>query len=65
MLPKPMLTADQVALLKTDNVVSDAAASEGRTLAGMGISPTTLATILPTYLDRFREHGQYDAHRIA
>ncbi|WP_346900514.1 complex I NDUFA9 subunit family protein [uncultured Roseibium sp.] len=65
MLPKPMLTADQVLLLKTDNVVSEAAASEGRTLTAMGIAPTTLATILPTYLDRFREHGQYDAHRIA
>lgn len=65
MLPKPMLTADQVALLKTDNVVSEAASREGRTLAGMGINPVTLATILPTYLDRFREHGQYDAHRVA
>jgi len=65
MLPKPMLTADQVELLKTDNVVSADAERAGRTLEGMGIKPTSLAAILPTYLDRFREHGQYDAHRAA
>jgi uncharacterized protein YbjT (DUF2867 family) len=64
-LPGAPLTADQVELLKSDNVVSDAAIKEGRTLQGIGISQTTLATILPTYLDRFREHGQYDAHRPA
>ena len=33
-LPKPPLTPDQVELLKTDNVVSDAAKREGRTLEG-------------------------------
>ena len=36
-LPKPLLTPDQVELLKTDNVVSEAAAREGRTLEGLGI----------------------------
>lgn len=65
MLPKPMLTADQVELLKSDNVVSGEAQKAGYTLEGMGIAPTSLAAILPTYLDRFREHGQYDAHRPA
>lgn len=65
LLPGAPLTADQVELLKSDNVVSDAAIKDGRTLDGMGISPATLAAILPTYLDRFREHGQYDAHRAA
>jgi len=39
--------------------------SDGRTLEGIGIAPATIATVLPTYLDRFREHGQYDAHRPA
>jgi NADH dehydrogenase len=61
--PGAPLTADQVELLKSDNVVSDTAKSEGRTLEGIGIAPATLATILPTYLERFRLHGQYDAHR--
>lgn len=63
--PMAPITADQVALLRSDNVVSGAAEQQGRTLAGMGIAPTTLAAILPTYLDRFRTHGQYDAHRPA
>ncbi|MBD8878443.1 complex I NDUFA9 subunit family protein [Roseibium polysiphoniae] len=64
-LPKPLLTADQVELLRSDNIVSEAAAKEERTLEGIGIKPATLAAILPTYLDRFREHGQFDAHRAA
>ncbi|WP_420338973.1 complex I NDUFA9 subunit family protein [Roseibium sp.] len=62
-LPGSPLTADQVELLKKDNLVSEAAISEGRTLSGIGVEPTTLAAILPSYLDRFREHGQYDAHK--
>nr|WP_319385640.1 complex I NDUFA9 subunit family protein [uncultured Roseibium sp.] len=63
LLPGAPLTADQVELLKTDNVVSDAAIKDGRTLEGIGIKPATLASILPTYLERFRQHGQYDAHK--
>ena len=55
----PPLTADQVELLKSDNVVSDAAKSEGRDLAGIGITPTAVETILPTYLVHFRPSGQY------
>ncbi|GCA48271.1 MULTISPECIES: complex I NDUFA9 subunit family protein [Sinorhizobium] len=55
----PPLTADQVVLLKSDNVVSAKAEAEGRTLAGIGIEPTMLESILPTYLVRYRPHGQY------
>ncbi|AWM27388.1 complex I NDUFA9 subunit family protein [Sinorhizobium fredii] len=55
----PPITADQVVLLKSDNVVSAAAEAEGRTLAGIGIEPTLLDSILPTYLVRFRPQGQY------
>lgn len=55
----PPLTADQVVLLKTDNVVSAKAVSEGRTLTGIGINPTMLEPILPTYLVRYRPQGQY------
>lgn len=62
-LPGAPLTLDQVEMLKTDNVVSAAAANEGRTLAGLGIEPRSLAAILPTYLYRYRAHGQYDRHR--
>ncbi|WP_193337632.1 complex I NDUFA9 subunit family protein [Devosia beringensis] len=60
-LPFPaLLTADQVELLSVDNVVSDAAIKDKRTFAGMGIVPTSMDTILPTYLWRFRKHGQFD-----
>lgn len=55
----PPLTEDQVELLKSDNVVSDRATSEGRDLAGMGITPKAVETILPTYLVHFRPSGQY------
>src|SRR5205814_224781 len=42
-LPKPLLTPDQVELLKRDNVVSDAAQREGRTLEALGIAPLAMA----------------------
>lgn len=60
LLPNPLLTVDQVKLLKTDNVVSEAARAEHRTFAGLGIDPTSLAAILPSYLGRFRPSGQFE-----
>jgi uncharacterized protein YbjT (DUF2867 family) len=64
-MPKPLLTPDQVELLKTDNVVSAAAEAEARTLTGLGIEPTTMATIVPSYLWRFRKTGQFRTGRFA
>jgi NADH dehydrogenase len=58
-MPKPLLTRDQVRLLERDNVVSEEAAREGRTLQGLGVTPTALETILPSYLWRFRRTGQF------
>ena len=58
-LPKPLVTRDQITQLERDNVVSEAAQREGRTLQGLGISPTSLETVLPTYLSRFRKAGQF------
>lgn len=59
LLPNPLLTVDQVTLLERDNVVSEEALAEGRTLAAIGITPTPLGAILPTYLWRFRKGGQF------
>ena len=58
--PPPMtLTGDQVELLRTDNVVSDAAKAQGRTLPGIGIEPEPIEAIVPSYLWRFRKAGQF------
>jgi NADH dehydrogenase len=55
LLPHPPLTPDQVEMLKRDNVVSSGAL----TLATLGITPTAVESILPSYLDRFRRGGWY------
>ena len=56
LLPNPPLTPDQVELLKRDNVVSSGAL----TLAALGIAPTAVEGVLPSYLDRFRRGGWYE-----
>jgi NADH dehydrogenase len=53
------LTPDQVELLRSDNVVSDAAKAAGLTLEGLGITPDSLEAIAPQYLWRFRPSGQF------
>jgi uncharacterized protein YbjT (DUF2867 family) len=63
LLPKPLLTPDQVKLLKVDNVVSPEAERERRTLPALGIAPTTIAAVVPTYLWRFRKHGQFERRK--
>lgn len=55
LLPNPLLTPDQVESLKTDNVAG--AGNPG--LADLGIAPTSLDTILPTYLARYRPGGRF------
>ena len=54
LLPPP-LTADQVELLRSDNVVSAGAL----TLADLGVEPTAVEAIVPSYLFRYRKGGQY------
>ncbi len=60
LLPKPMLTRDQVLLLKADNVVSKAAVAEHRVLQSLGITPTAVESVVPGYLWRFRKSGQFE-----
>jgi NADH dehydrogenase len=58
--PGPLkLTPDQVTLLRSDNVVSDASKAAGLTLDGMGIAADSLEAIAPQYLWRFRAAGQF------
>lgn len=59
LLPNPLLTKDQVLQLREHNIVSDQAARENRTLAGLAIQPQSIGTILPSYLWRFRAAGQF------
>jgi hypothetical protein len=55
MIPPPPITTDQLALLKSDNVVSPGALG----LADLGVHATALEPIIPTYLYRYRKGGQY------
>ncbi len=59
-----LITRDQVELLRHDNVVSQAAIDEGRTLPGMGIEPTSYGAVVPGYLWRYRKSGQFDTARV-
>jgi len=52
-----ILTGDQVKSLRLDNVVSPGA----RTLADLGIAPTSFGGVIPEYLWRYRPSGQYAA----
>jgi Predicted nucleoside-diphosphate-sugar epimerases len=54
----PLLTVDQVRLLKTDNVVQPGAF----TLADLGIEPKAVEDIVPGYLWRFHPKGQFRGH---
>jgi uncharacterized protein YbjT (DUF2867 family) len=65
MLPGKLLTRDQVELLKSDNVVSELAQKEGRTLQGLGIDPQSVQAIVPSYLYRFRKAGQFERGKAA
>lgn len=56
LLPAPLLTPDQVRLLRNDNVVKPGAL----TLADLGITPTSVEAEVPAYLWRFRPKGQYE-----
>ena len=52
---EPILTSDQALLLRRDNVVGEGAAG----LEALGIEPTSVESIVPTYLWRYRRGGQF------
>lgn len=51
----PPVTTDQLRLLRLDNVMTPGAPG----LAELGISPTALEAVLPTYLWKYRDGGQF------
>ena len=55
MMPNPLLTPDQVEMLKYNNIVS----GEYPTLQDLGISGKNIHSILPKYIYRFRTGGQF------
>jgi NADH dehydrogenase len=55
LMPVPLLTRDQVKLLKHDNVVG----RDALTLEDLGIAPTAVELIIPTYLERYRPGGRF------
>ena len=52
---KPFLTRDQVKNLKVDNVVAEDAAG----FEAFDIKPSTIEAIVPSYLAKYRKHGQF------
>jgi uncharacterized protein YbjT (DUF2867 family) len=51
--PRPLLTRDQVRMLRHDSVATPGAPG----LAELDVAPTALELILPSYLERFRRPG--------
>ena len=60
-LPNPPLTRDQLRLLRSDTVAHAGAPG----LAELGIAPTALELVLPSYLDRYRRGGRGLATHLA
>jgi len=56
-LPAPLLTQDQVQMLRRDSVVSTGAL----TLGDLGVRPTALELVIPSYLARYRRGGRFVA----
>jgi NADH dehydrogenase len=61
MLPAPLLTKDQVRLMKTDNVVRGGKPG----LAELGIAATSAEAVLPLYMRRYGKHLQPGAGKAA
>lgn len=63
-LPGKVITPDQVRSLRVDSIVSEAALAERRTFQAFGITPTTLGSVLPTYLSQYRVRGEYEKQAV-
>ena len=61
LMPKPLLTADQVRSLRTDNIVEEPAMK----LEDLGVSPTPMGAILPRYLSCYKRGGRFANKKTA
>jgi uncharacterized protein YbjT (DUF2867 family) len=61
LVPGAPIDRDVVELLRHDNVAAEGAPG----LATLGVRPTAVESILPTYLDRFRRGGRWKQARLA
>lgn len=55
MLPNPIVTMDQLKLMKKDNIVSEGALG----LKDLNVKPTPVEAIIPKYLIQYRPTGQF------
>ena len=55
LMPKPLLTLDQVRSLKFDNIKDEQSAG----LKELGVTPTAMGVILPRYLSNFKRGGRF------
>ncbi|MEM9750335.1 MAG: complex I NDUFA9 subunit family protein [Pseudomonadota bacterium] len=60
----PPITVDQVKLLKSDNVVGASGEEGVGRLEDFGLTPQTLESVIPSYLERYRKYGQFEANRV-
>ncbi|MCI5060149.1 MAG: complex I NDUFA9 subunit family protein [Alphaproteobacteria bacterium] len=60
LMPKPLLTRDQVTSLQSDNVVSDKAL----TFDDLGIAPSAMESVLPEYLSCYKRGGPFSGEKI-
>lgn len=61
LLPKPLLTPDQVESLKTDNIVEESALG----FREFDINPKSMDLILPEYLDHYKPGGKFSKLKVA
>ncbi len=58
------ITVDQVKMLLKDNVVSEEAKAEYRTIEALGVAhPKSAGVVVPEYLERFKPKGQFAHYR--
>ncbi len=61
LVPRPLLTRDQVRMLRTDNTAEHGLPG----LNDLGIAPTAVSAIVPGYLGRYRRGGQFNRRSSA